>query len=185
MSHHAALPFTLKKSNDAFSGDGMTSTTETVHGLLLLDEDRLVIQWRRARKTDHIGNEIRSEEEVEAVREVVIPLSGVAGAAVRRRWWHTLTGPRLVLTAADLRAFEEVAGSGGLATRHPAELVLRLRRSHTLAAEEFAAELELAVAELLRPPTRERLQRAEAPTLPHSAQTVVRSDRDEGTPEGV
>jgi hypothetical protein len=40
-----------------------------------------------------------------------------------------------------------VAGEGGLRLKHPAELVLRVRRSDRLLAEEFAAELTLAVAE--------------------------------------
>jgi len=80
------------------------------------------------------------------VRELVVPLVGVAGAAVRRRWWLP-RNPQLVLRAADLRAFEEVAGEGGLKLDHPAELILGLRRSDLLVAEEFAAELTLAVAE--------------------------------------
>jgi hypothetical protein len=63
---------------------------------------------------------------------------------VRRRWWD---GDRLVLTAADLRAFEVVSGEAGLRLGHPAELVVKLRRRDRLAAEEFAAELALALAE--------------------------------------
>ncbi len=126
----------------------MTTTTETVHGLLHLDGERLTIQWRLGRKTQHLGAEIRTDEEFEAVRQVVIPLEAVVGAGVRRRWWQLLSGPRLVLRAADLQAFEEVTGEGGLRLAHPAELVLRLRRSDRLAAEEFSAELALAVAEL-------------------------------------
>ena len=148
MTHSAALPFTLKRSQDVIGASEITSTTETVHGLLRLEGERLVIQWRLGRKTDRIGNEIRTDQEFEAVRQVVIPLDAVAGAAVRRRWWQLWSGPRLILTASDLQAFEEVAGEGGLRLAHPAELVLRLRRSDRLAAEEFSAELALAVAEL-------------------------------------
>ena len=148
MTHSAALPFTLKRSRDVLGAASMTTTTETVHGLLHLDGERLVIQWRLGRKTQHLGSEIRTDEEFEAVRQVVIPLEAVAGAGVRRRWWQLLSGPRLVLRATDLRAFEDVAGEGGLRLAHPAELVLRLRRSDRLAAEEFSAELALAVAEL-------------------------------------
>jgi hypothetical protein len=103
-----------------------------------------VIQWRLARRTDRVGVEIRTDEELEAVRQVIVPLAGLAGATVRRRWWR---GHRLVLTAADLRAFEAVAGEAGLRLRHPAELVVDLRRGDRLAAEEFAAELALALAE--------------------------------------
>lgn len=142
------MPFTLVRSDDAMSQEGFTSTSETIHGLLRLEAGELLIQWRVARETNHMGEEIRSDTELEPVREAAIPLGGVAGAVVRRRWWEWLRAPRLVLTAADLRAFEGVTGNRGLRMSHPAELVLPLRRSDRLAAEEFSAELALAVAEL-------------------------------------
>jgi hypothetical protein len=147
MPRSAALPFKLKRSQDVLGAGSVTTTTETVHGLLRLDGDRLVIQWRLARRTEFIGKEIRTDREVEAVQEVVVPLDGVAGASLRRSSLGFLRAPRLVLTAADLQAFEAVAGEGGLRLKHPAELVLRVRRSDRLLAEEFAAELTLAVAE--------------------------------------
>jgi hypothetical protein len=148
MPRSATLPFVIKRGSDVFSGGGMTTTRETVHGLLRLEDDRLTIQWRVGRKTEHLGStEMRTDEEVEPVRELVVPLEGVAGAMVRRRWWDWLLGPRLVLRAADLSAFEGMAGRAGLSLDHPAELVLRLRRSDRLAAEEFSAELALALAE--------------------------------------
>ena len=143
-----SLPFILRRSHDTFDSEGISSTTETVHGLLRIDGDNLVIQWRLARQVDLFGQEMRSDQEVEAVREIAVPLAGVAGAVVRRRWWRPWAAPRLVLTATDLRTFEQVAGEGGLGLSHPAELVLRLRRGDHLPAEEFAAELALAVAEL-------------------------------------
>lgn len=147
MPHTAAVPFTIKRSNDVFGSGSYTSTTETIHGLVRLDGDRLVFQWRLGRKTDYYGNEIRSDQKLEAVREVTVPLEAVAGAVVRQRWREILTTPKLVLTAADLRAFEEVAGEGGLSLKHPAELVLGIHRSDRMLAEEFSAELALAVAE--------------------------------------
>jgi len=147
MPHSAALPFNFKRSQDVIGVASITSTTETVHGLLRLDGDRLVIQWRLARKTDHIGSEIRTDQELEAVREVVVPLEAVAGAFARRPWLGVFGAPKLILTAADLQAFESVAGEGGLRLKHPAELVVRIRRPDRLLAEEFAAELVLAVAE--------------------------------------
>jgi len=147
MPQTAALPFTLRRSSDVFSGSGMTTTTETVHGLLRLAEDHLVVQWRLARKTDHLGSEMRSEEELETVREVTVPLNGIAGAFVRRRWWEWRGGSRLELTALDLRVFEEVAGQAGLKMDHPAQLVLKVNRRDQLAAEEFSADITLALAE--------------------------------------
>ncbi len=147
MHQSAALPFVLKRATDVFTAAGMTTTRETVHGLLRLDNGQLKIQWRVGRKTEHLGVEMRTDQEVEPVREIVVPLRRVAGATVRGRWWNWLVGPRLIVTAADLAAFEEVAGDTGLSLNHPAQLVLRIRRSDLLAAEEFGAELALAVAE--------------------------------------
>ena len=145
MAHSAALPFILKRSNDVI-GVEITSTRETVHGLLRLDGDRVYVQWRVARSTERVGWQIRTDREVEPVREAVIPLSAIAGATVRWQWrWPP--GPYLVLTAADLRAFEEVAGAAGLSLNHPAELALRLRGADRALGNEFAGELELALAE--------------------------------------
>jgi hypothetical protein len=151
MPRSAALPFSLRRSSDVIAAGTITSTTETVHGLLRLDEDRLVVQWRVSRKIDFIGGEIRTDEELKAVREATLPLAAVAGAAVRRPWWGLAASPRLVLTAADLRAFEPLTGPDGLGLAHPAELVLRLRRGDRLPAEEFAAELALALAQQVLP----------------------------------
>lgn len=148
MAYSRALPFMLRRSSDAFTKSAFTTTTETAHGLLRLDGDSLVLQWRLARKTERFGAaDMRTEEELEAVQEVVVPLAGVAGALVRRGFFRWLIGPRIVIRASDLRAFEAVTGEEGLRLGHPAEIVLRLRRADILAAEEFAAELELAVAQ--------------------------------------
>ena len=146
MPHFAALPFFLRRSEDVIARGQITSTAETIHGLVRLDGDRLVIQWRIARETDHVGREIRTDREFDPVQEVVVPLDGVAAATVRASWWPW-SGARLVLKAADMRAFEQVVGKGGLRLDHPAELILRLRVSDRLAAREFAGELEMALAE--------------------------------------
>lgn len=157
MSRTAALPFTLRRSEDEISSREVTSTVETVHGLLRLDGERLHIQWRVARKTERVGVAIRTDHELGEIRDVVLPLGGVAGAVVRKRWWDWLLGPRLVLTAADLRAFGQLTGEAGLSADHPARVVLRLRRGDRLAGEEFAAELALALAELPAEHKRPRL----------------------------
>jgi hypothetical protein len=147
MNQTAALPFHLVRSEDVIGGAEMSTTRETVQGLLLLDGDRLVVQWRLDRATERYGSVIRTDREVEPVRQTVIPLVSIASARVRHGWLGWLLGPALVLTAADLRAFEEVVGVGGLRLAHPARLTVRIRRGDLLAAREFAAELELAAAE--------------------------------------
>lgn len=150
MSSLAAVPFTLKRSTDLWTAGGeYESTTETAHGLLRLEAERLVVQWRVAVRTQLLhgaGHETR--EKIEPVQEMVIPLTSVAGAVVpRRRWWQ-FTGPRLVLTATDLLAFDRIAGQQGLKLKHPARLVLRIKRTDRLIADEFAAELALTLARL-------------------------------------
>ena len=177
MRRSATVPFLLTRGDDLLTGSSITTTRETVHGLLRLEGDRLTIQWRVGRKTEHIGSGIRTDKEVEPVRELVVSVRRVAGALVRRRWWEF--APRLVLNAADLAAFEELAGHTGLSLDHPAELVLRLRRSDRLAAEEFSAELALAIAELQladgeapptlnEPRTPRPIDSASSPSLPRS-----------------
>jgi hypothetical protein len=146
MNHLSALPFSLTRS-DSVVGDEIVSTTERVHGLLRLDGERLFIQWRLSRATQHMGMQIRTDRELEPVREVEVPLSALAGAAVRWIWWRWPPGRYLVLTGADLRSFEEIAGQEGLRLDHPAELVLQIRHTDHLAAREFAGEVDLAIAE--------------------------------------
>jgi hypothetical protein len=144
--NHAALPFTLTRS-DSVVGEEIVSTTERVHGLLRLDGERLVLQWRVSRSTQRVGSEIRTDRETEPVREVEIPLAALAGATVRWVWWRWPPGRYLALTGADLRAFEEAARTGGLQLDHPAELLVQVRRADFLAAREFAGELDLAIAD--------------------------------------
>jgi hypothetical protein len=180
MPHSAAVPFVIRRSNDVVGALEITSTTETVHGLLRLEGDRLQIQWRVARSTDRVGMQIRTDKQVEPVREVSVPLTAVAGAAVRWRWWWP-PGHYLVLTAADLRAFEGVVGAAGLALDHPAELALRLRGSDRALGSEFAMELELALAEReLANVEAAQLEESRAGELPAAAidHTAVRVHRE-------
>ena len=87
----------------------ITTTTETVHGLLRLEGDKLTVQWRLGRKTDHLGSESYTDEEFEPVCEATIPISALAGATVRRPWWRFWSGPRIVLVASDLQVLDAVA----------------------------------------------------------------------------
>jgi len=167
MSHFAALPFFLSRSRDVVGMAEITSTTERIDGLLRLDGEQLIIQWRVAREIERIGNEIRTDREFEEVREVCLPLQSVASAVVRRRGWRWFSAPQLVLTASDMRAFEEIAGATGMQLAHPATVELRIHRSDYLAAQEFAADLNLARAEFsLGRSTHEPLPRSRNAELP-------------------
>ena len=147
MPSSIAFPFVLKRGSDTIEGLEITSTVETIHGLLRVDDDRLTLQWRVSRSTDVVGFEIRTDQEFEPVRQTQVPLSALAGAVVRWKWRWWRPGHHLILTAADLRAFDSISGQSGLKLDHPAELAIRLRRSDRAAAEEFAGELSLALAE--------------------------------------
>jgi hypothetical protein len=147
MPHIPALPFTLRRSNDVIRRKEITSTVETIHGLLRVDGDSLVLQWRVQRQTDRVGAEIRSDRELDPVREAAIPIAAVSGAVVRVPRWRLGRGGRLVLTAADLRAFEGLTGPGGLELAHPAQLVLDVRKQDRDAARELAMQVELAIGD--------------------------------------
>jgi len=147
MLHILALPFTLHRSNGVISGKEITSTVETIHGLLRVDSDSLVLQWRVQRRTDRVGAEIRSDRELDPVREASIPVASVSGAVVRWPRWGRRRPGRLVLTAADLRAFESLTGPGGFELAHPAQLVLEVRREDKDAARELATQIELTIAD--------------------------------------
>lgn len=147
MPRHATLPFLVRRSSDVFTGLSVISTTETVHGLFRLEEQRLVVQWRLSTSTDEVGPQIRTDMAVGEVREVTIPLAAVGGALLRRPWWAFGRRLTLVLTANDLQAMDVLAGTGGLQLAHPGQLEVRLRPSDRDLAHEFIADLALALSE--------------------------------------
>ena len=169
----SAVPFILKRSSDLYTSGGYESTTETAHGLVRLEEDRVVIQWRVAVRTESMeGIGYETHEAIEPVKEIVIPLAKVAGAVVPERKWWRLGGPRLTITASDLLAFEKIAGPQGLRLKHPSKLVLRIKRADRLIAEEFAAELALTLTRLPEAGGRAELPEAGGlPELPRAAQS--------------
>lgn len=141
----SALPFTMRRSTDVISGPEITTTDETVHGVLRLAGDQLIIQARLTRSVSRVGSTIKTDSEIDPVLELSIPVVSLASASVRSSWWRRRL--RLSLVAADLRAFETLAGQTGLKLEHPAELVVNVRRQDHADALEFASELELAIAE--------------------------------------
>ncbi len=148
MLNATVLPFRIQRGDSVIKGGTVTTTNETIDGLLRLEEHRLVVQWRLERTTDLVGPEIRSDRKLEPVREAIVPLAGLAACTVRGSWWPWSRSIKVVLTAADMQAFEAVAGPRGLQLSHPAELVIAVRAQDRQAAREFASDVELAVATL-------------------------------------
>ncbi len=151
MLHTAALPFVLRRDHGVIRGGEVTTTVDHLHGLLYLNGEQLVIQWRPVREVSHVGQEIRTDRELGTVHEVALPLSALADAMVRRarrRWWRSRQ--TLVLTAADLKAFDPLTGEAdlpGLVFEHPAEIVLEVRPADQNRVREFVSELRLALSE--------------------------------------
>jgi len=147
MSRLAALPFTIRRSNDVFASGGITSTTETVHGLLRLEGEMLRVEWRVHRSTDRYGEETRTDQEVEPVRQVTIPLADLTAASIRRPWWALRGGTRLTILASSLEALAALAGPEGLSLPHPAQLELKIHRHDRSAAFDFVADLQMALGD--------------------------------------
>lgn len=147
MPRHATLPFLVRRSSDVITGMRVTSTTETVHGLYRLEEQRLVVQWRLHTSTDEVGPQIRTDTSIGEVHEVAIPLAAIGGALLRRPWWAFGRRLTLVLTANDLQAMDVLTGIDGLQLAHPGQLEVRIRPVDYDLAREFVADLALAISE--------------------------------------
>ena len=84
MTHTAALPFKIKRNSDVIGATEITSTHETVHGLIRLEGDHIRVQWRTSRSIERVGWGIRTDNELEPVRETIVPLGAFANAEVQR-----------------------------------------------------------------------------------------------------
>jgi hypothetical protein len=187
----SVLPFHLSRSDDVVSFAEVFSTSEKIHGVLRLEAEALVVQWSTARETQRVGLVIETERTLAPVREVRLPLAALGGASLARPLWRwPPLGTVLRLRAADLHAFAALAGEAGLVLEHPAELTLGIQRRDRTLAREFAAELEMALAEqaLGALEGRARLAAGEGPALdaprrgalPASGMPVERGVADAG-----
>lgn len=121
---------------------GMTVRERTISGLLSLGADAVTVQFQVARGLVHMGGGgLVTERTTEPVQECVVPLTALADLRVQRPRWRTRADFTLVLVAKDLRAFEQIPGANG----H--ELALRVAGRNRDDAEEFASELQLALAD--------------------------------------
>lgn len=156
----AALPFVLTRTDQVFGAEYRV-TEETMQGLLVLQGDQLQVQWRREQQTNRYGTEVRSDRAIDPVRATAVPLGALSAARLEERWYRRRAW--LVIVAADLAAFDGVAGADGLQLDHPGELRVPIVRAARERARSFVNELEYALAELA-------MQRAEAaaPRLPWS-----------------
>ncbi|MBX7118106.1 MAG: hypothetical protein K1X31_03805 [Gemmatimonadaceae bacterium] len=144
---HLTLPFQLTDADERIGADGITTTEEHRHGVLRLEDAALVVQWRVEREVHRVGIEMRSDRAADGMREVSVPVRLLGHARLQGSGWWMWREWALVIIARDLAAFDPLAGPDGFRFVHPAELVLPVRKADRAAAEEFASELELAIAE--------------------------------------
>ncbi|HYW31555.1 MAG TPA: hypothetical protein VE869_08620 [Gemmatimonas sp.] len=144
----ATLPFELTSNHQVIGAGTFTRTEERRHGVLRLERDTLVVQWRVEREVRQYGPETRTDVERDGLRDVAVPVRMLGDVRVSTRgrlWWRRW---ELVVTARDLVAFDGLVGADGFVFDHPATLVLPVQTSNIELAQEFASEVALAVAEL-------------------------------------
>jgi hypothetical protein len=126
------IPFRLSRGSTDPATFAYTVTE--VNGLVGLEEDGLALQYRE--KVTQTAMSVRATES--EVRTAHIPLAALRRAGLRGRWF----GVRLVLAAADLRAFEPfrawLTANG--------ELALTIPRAERAAAADLASSIELALS---------------------------------------
>jgi hypothetical protein len=126
------IPFLLRRG----SRDPATfvyNRTE-VNGLVGMDEDGLVLQYREKTQAHSTQVSRASESEVRIAR---IPLGALRRSELRGRW----LGIRLILFAADLQAFEPFRS-----WLRGSELVLTIPRAERAAAADLVSSIELALS---------------------------------------
>jgi hypothetical protein len=133
------IPFTLRRT--ALDAATVVYTITDLNGLIGMDDDGLVLQYRvKTSKPGAWPTFTPTESELSVVR---IPLGALRRAELRGRW----LGTKLVLAAADLRAFEPLhtwlTGS---------ELALTIPRAERSGAADLASSIELALSTRLLSP---------------------------------
>ncbi len=148
-----AVPFTLVERDQQTTTGGGTwrqvQIKRVASGLARLDDDALVLQFRVRETVTRMGGTAGYDQDTteSELREAVVPLAAVRSALVRGLWWWT----RLVLAAADLRAFD------ALPAVRRGEVALRIAPRDRADALELASQLEMALAQrLLSPPDLDR-----------------------------
>jgi len=126
------VPFTLRRGTHDPATFVYTFTE--VNGLVGMDEDGVVLQYRE--KTQSYGSAAPAPRESE-VRAARIPLGALRRAELRGRWF----GIRLVLFARDLHAFEPFRS-----WLRGSELALTVPRAERAAAADLASSIELGLS---------------------------------------
>ena len=126
------IPFRLHRGTRNPATFVYTSTE--VNGLVRMDDDGLVLQYRDKTQVHGMPPSPPKESEVRTAR---IPLGAIRRVELRGRWF----GVRLVLFAGDLNAFDPFRS-----WLRRGELALTVPRAERAAAADLASSIELALS---------------------------------------
>lgn len=109
------LTFQLRKrAQDHATGGRFAWSTFKVHGVLQVDEDRVVLEWAVTASTGEVdGIDVKMGVEELPVEALELPLERLYEARVPRGWWR----PHLTLIANDLSLFKGIPGAEGTSLR--------------------------------------------------------------------
>lgn len=126
------IPFKIRRATR--DSNTYLQTATHVHGLVGMEDDEVVLQYRITTVRQRIGAmPERTESEVGEAR---IPLDAIRRAEVRRGWFRT----RVVLLPANLHSFGGIPGFTG------DELVLTIPRAERAGAADLVSSIEMALS---------------------------------------
>jgi hypothetical protein len=105
------LTFNLQKpSQDHATGGSFAWSTFKVHGVLQVDEDRVVLEWAVTESSGKVdGVDVKMDVKELPVEAVELPIERLYEAKAHTGWWK----PRVTLIANDLRLFQGIPGVEG------------------------------------------------------------------------
>jgi len=110
----------------------------SLHGVMRLEGDHLVIEWSGTRHVSEAGRgTARSAVEQLPVSRATIPVASLGRVTLRRHWWRR----RLEIASADLSALQAIP------TARAGRVVLEITRADRHLAADLVSQIELAAAD--------------------------------------
>jgi hypothetical protein len=148
MTSAPILPFRLVNRNTRSQWTGASETiVDEDHGLVRMEEERLVVQVTRSRKITKASalGSVETTYEHFPLEEHVIAISDLVGVSLRVPTWKFWESPRVVFHVGEMRILE------GLPSTGPAEFSFPIASSDKGLANDFVVRCLTALAGQLPP----------------------------------